>query len=130
VILLQCRERFSFTNHLEAAKLLLVQNFSVYANSFPNDALAQAVKAYPMLVADKLKTELTVLYKRRDLWLSEKLTDILHTMIDNNLQSTFSEVVKLLKILITTPMSTAEAERCFSALKRIKTFLRKHYNKL
>jgi len=52
VILLQCRERFSFTNHLEAAKLLLVQNFSVYANSFPNDALAQAVKAYPVLVAD------------------------------------------------------------------------------
>ena len=67
VILLQCRERFSFTNHLEAAKLLLVQNFSVYANSFPSDALAQAVKAYPTLVADKLKTELTVLYKRRDL---------------------------------------------------------------
>ena len=124
VILLQCRERFSFTNHLEAAKLLLVQNFSVYANSFPSDALAQAVKAYPTLVADKLKTELTVLYKRRDLWISEKLTDMLHAMIDNNLQSTFSEVVKLLKILITTPMSTAEAERCFSTLKRIKTFLR------
>ena len=49
---------------------------------------------------------------------------MLHTMIENNLQSTFSEVVKLLKILITTPMSTAEAERCFSTLKRIKTFLR------
>ena len=44
-------------------------------------------------------------------------------MIDNNLQSTFSEVVKLLKVLITTPMSTAEAEQCFSTLKRIKTFL-------
>ena len=44
-------------------------------------------------------------------------------MIENNLQSTFSEVVKLLKILITTPMSTAEAERCFSTLKRIKTVL-------
>jgi len=49
---------------------------------------------------------------------------MLHTMIENNLQSTFSEVVKLLKILITTPMSTAEAERCFSTLKRIKTVLR------
>jgi len=48
---------------------------------------------------------------------------MLHTMIENNLQSTFSEVVKLLKILITTPMSTAEAERCFSTLKRIKTVL-------
>ena len=41
-----------------------------------------------------------------------------------NLQVTFSETVSLLNILITTPMTTAEAERCFSTLKRIKTFLR------
>ncbi|KAJ4441444.1 hypothetical protein ANN_11299, partial [Periplaneta americana] len=34
------------------------------------------------------------------------------------------ETIKLLEILITTPMSTAEAERCFSTLKRVKTFLR------
>ena len=44
--------------------------------------------------------------------------------MENNLQDTFSETVSLLKILITTPMTTAESERCFSTLKRIKTFLR------
>lgn len=43
---------------------------------------------------------------------------------DNNLCATFSECVKLLKVLLTMPMSTAEAERCFSTLKRVKTFLR------
>jgi cysteinyl-tRNA synthetase len=32
--------------------------------------------------------------------------------------------MKLLKIIITISMSTAESERCFSTLKRIKTFLR------
>lgn len=32
--------------------------------------------------------------------------------------------LKLLKILITIPMASAEAERCFSTLKRIKNFLR------
>ena len=32
--------------------------------------------------------------------------------------------MSLLNILITTPMTTAEAERCFSTLKIIKTFLR------
>jgi hypothetical protein len=32
--------------------------------------------------------------------------------------------MKLLKIIITIPMSTTELERCFSTLKRIKTFLR------
>ena len=41
-----------------------------------------------------------------------------------NLQVTFSETVSLLNILITTPMTTAEAERCFSTLKIITTFLR------
>ena len=41
-----------------------------------------------------------------------------------NLQETFSETASLLNILITTPMTTAEAERCFSTLKIIKTFLR------
>ncbi|XP_049902360.1 uncharacterized protein LOC126391557 [Epinephelus moara] len=44
--------------------------------------------------------------------------------MENNLQATFTETVSLLKILITSPMTTAESERCFSTLKRIKTFLR------
>ncbi len=44
--------------------------------------------------------------------------------MENNLEEVFLETVALLKILITTPMTTAEAERCFSTLKRIKTFLR------
>src|SRR5678815_4911909 len=37
---------------------------------------------------------------------------------------TFVETLKLLKILITTPMASVEAERCFSRLKRIKTVIR------
>ena len=41
-----------------------------------------------------------------------------------NLQETFSETVSLLNFLVTTPMTTAEAERCFSTLKIITTFLR------
>lgn len=49
---------------------------------------------------------------------------LLGFILENNLDDTFQEIVKLIRILITTPMTTAEAERCFSALKRIKTFLR------
>ena len=36
----------------------------------------------------------------------------------------FSEVVKLIKIHFTVPVSTATAERSFSTLRRIKTYLR------
>ena len=45
-------------------------------------------------------------------------------LMSYNLQETFSETVTLLNILITTPMTTAEAERFFSTLTRVKTFLR------
>ena len=124
VILMQCRERFSYINHLEASKLLLVNNFALYAKNFPSYELAQAVAAYPMLEKDKLRTELSVLYTREDLWKSESLIDLLDMINNNNLQAVFSNTIKLLKILITTPMTTSEAERCFSTLKRIKTFLR------
>ena len=44
--------------------------------------------------------------------------------MENNFEEAFSETVTLLKILTTTPMTTAEAERCFSTLKIIKPFLR------
>ena len=36
----------------------------------------------------------------------------------------FSEVVKLLKIFLTIPVTIATAERSFSALRRLKTYLR------
>jgi len=36
----------------------------------------------------------------------------------------FSEVTKLIKLILTIPTSAATAERSFSALKRLKTYLR------
>jgi len=53
-----------------------------------------------------------------------KLLTLLKFIIANNLCDVLGELTKLLKILITTPMTTAEPERCFSTLKRIKTYLR------
>jgi hypothetical protein len=43
---------------------------------------------------------------------------------ENNLENTVSEVHKLVEVALTTPVSTAESERCFGALKRVKTCLR------
>ena len=40
------------------------------------------------------------------------------------LRSAFPNVFKLIQISLTISVSTAECERCFSALKRIKTYLR------
>ena len=55
---------------------------------------------------------------------SDPVVVLFQLFMENNLSEVFSETVTLLKIIITTPMTTAEAERGFSTLKRVKTFLR------
>ncbi|CAH1109968.1 unnamed protein product [Psylliodes chrysocephalus] len=71
-----------------------------------------------------LKNELQVLYQRDELDTTSRAVPLSILLNEECLNCTFQETLKLLGILITIPMSTSEAERCFSMLKRIKTFLR------
>lgn len=88
------------------------------------DILDSVTTFYPMLCKNRLKTELEVLYSRSDLSEIVGAMNIISYIFGNNLQETFTEITKLLNIIVTTPMTTAEPERNFSTLKRIKTFLR------
>ncbi|XP_030581661.1 zinc finger MYM-type protein 1-like [Archocentrus centrarchus] len=119
IILGHTRERFSFTNHLVSATLLQGDRFEQYNTAFPEDALSNTLKAYPVLNGGKLKTELTLIYSKDEFKACCGAVGLLQLFMENNLEEVFSETVTLLKILITTPMTTAEAERCFSTLKRI-----------
>ncbi|KAI7804756.1 hypothetical protein IRJ41_017198 [Triplophysa rosa] len=123
-ILQHTMERFCFTSHLVSATLLQADRFEQYTVAFPEDALSRTLKAYPVLNGSKLKTELSLIYCKEEFRTCCGAVDLLQLFKENNLEEVFSETVTLLKILITTPMTTAEAERCFSTLKRVKTFLR------
>ena len=79
---------------------------------------------YTELDKSKLKTELFVFHEREDMWAFTNVIAVSKTIAQDNLHEVFSESLKLLKILFSTPMTTAEPERCFSTLKRIKTVLR------
>ncbi|XP_077293770.1 zinc finger MYM-type protein 1-like [Arctopsyche grandis] len=124
-IIFQIKKRFHFSKHLSAAKLL---NFCIDQDrsmKFPSVELKETLEAYPMLEKERLQIQLSVLSEQPEFKnLSEhmKIYDIIY---NTGIFSTFTEVYKLLQILITTPMTTAEPERCFSVLKRIKTFLTK-----
>ncbi|CAH2006565.1 unnamed protein product [Acanthoscelides obtectus] len=72
----------------------------------------------------RLKTELSVIYARNDCRDLHGTLSLLKFLIQNSLEETLKETKKLLEIIVTTSMSTSEAERNFSTLKRIKTFLR------
>ena len=122
--MMQCRERFKFTGHLVASRLLDPNNYLVFSETFPQQLLNEAVQFYPHLSREKPKTELSVFDERRDLNQFEKLTELVKRIYDQQLQSAFSELLQLLQILIVTPMTTSEAERCFSTLRRVKSFLR------
>ncbi|XP_051983106.1 uncharacterized protein K02A2.6-like [Xyrauchen texanus] len=60
-----------------------------------------------MLDKAKLKTELFLIYENDDC----KACSLFQFFMENKLQGKFTKTVSLLKILITTPMTTAESER-------------------
>ncbi|XP_060942472.1 zinc finger MYM-type protein 1-like [Limanda limanda] len=124
IVLSDAKERFSFTTHLISATLLQGDLFPEHDRRFPDSALDATVEAYPMLSKAKLKTELSLIYKNKEFRACRGALTLFLFFMENNLQDTFTETVSLLRILITTPMTSAESGRCFSTLKRIKTFLR------
>ncbi|XP_062261961.1 zinc finger MYM-type protein 1-like [Platichthys flesus] len=123
-ILSDAKDRLSFTKHLISATLLRGDLFPEHDRRFPDSALDTTVEAYPMLSKAKLKTELSLIYKNNEFRTCSSALTLFLFFMENNLQDTFTETVSLLRILITTPMTSAESGRCFSTLKRIKTFLR------
>ncbi|ERL94905.1 hypothetical protein D910_12178 [Dendroctonus ponderosae] len=95
-----------------------------YCGKFPEDKLSTICSTYPHIVKERLRTELSVTYSRSDCREINGTLPLLKFLIKNNLDETMSETKRTLEIVVTTPMTTAGAERCFSTLKRIKTFLR------
>ena len=52
----------------------------------------------------------------------QEITDMVHFLMP--MRVAFKELLKLLQIALTTPVTTASCERSFSSLKRIKSYLR------
>jgi len=124
-ILIVCvKDRFEYKAHLNASLLFMSTEFPLYEKSFPQTYVDETIEAYPFLNKSKLQTELELIYKRTDFRSVIGAVNLLQFIIDNNLEQIFSETFKLIRIIATIPMTSAEAERSFSTLKRIKTFLR------
>lgn len=119
----EAKQRFAFTNHLIAAKLFYKEHFNNYQKELPIFEIKEICEKYPNIVREKLNTELQVFYSRTEFHNFNGLLSLLNLLRDENLSGIFSETIKLLQILITMPMTPAEPERCFSTLKKIKSFL-------
>lgn len=124
VIICHAKDRFRFTGHLIAASLFSSEKFSQYRSKFPEENLKTVCQTYSFLNLKQLRFELSTIYSTDEFSSFSGVVSLYNFIVQNNIESTFSESSKLLKVLMTIPMTTAEAERCFSTLKRIKTFLR------
>ena len=115
----EMERRFSTEN---IALMRAIQSCSPDSPTFLDyDAMLPLIQAY-CLDVDTIEME-TVLAKRA---LKDKdmtsLSDVIHEVYQ--LKAAFPSLLKLLQITQTIAVSTAECERSFSALKRIKTYLR------
>ncbi len=75
---------------------------------------------------DRLKHEISTFinYKIKfNNFVWKDLSNVIKNFVENNLKSVFNEIFKLIKIYLTIPISSAEAERSFSVLKLLKTWL-------
>lgn len=124
-VIQQLKNRFENSEIFHSFSIVDPKLFPIYRENFPTELIETFCENYKELVLkEKLKSELSVIYTNDTFKDMRRVSELLKFFVENDFNDTFSETFKALKITITTPVATAESERCFSTLKRIKTFLR------
>ncbi len=81
------------------------------------------VDLYPELQFQSLKVQLAMFTANYTYKTCSEVTEIMRSMVPD-VRGLFSQVEALLRLLLVVPASSAEAEKSFSALRRLKTWLR------
>ena len=84
------------------------------------------VEEYPTDFTEELVSEFRSFVNefRKEIAERQSVTDVIRLMLESRVSSSFSQVYKLLILFATIPVTVATAERSFSKLKLIKTYLR------
>ena len=123
-ILLQLEARFGSMEKLEFIELLDCNKFKKYDVNFPVKAFESLKKSYSVFFEfSRLRSELSVLYSHEQ-FAKKNVAELLKHMLESDLHIGLPEIYKLMNLVMTIPITTASVERSFSALKRIKSYLR------
>lgn len=120
----EMNDRFSNFNILLSFVIVDPKHFHFHRQNFPFDYIYTLTTNYPMLNEEKLISELTVMYENKNFTDIPNVNALSQFMNDYKLLDAFSEVSKLIEIVLVTPVFTDHAENSFNTLKRIKTLLR------
>jgi hAT family C-terminal dimerisation region len=129
VLVDKLKTRFANFSAIKFAELFCCEKYSSYSEfgseSFPLEAFQTLKESYPdHFNFVKLKAELQVIYTNSSLK-DKGLPELLLVLgTDKSLQDAFRESYKLCQLIYVLPSTSANAERVFSAMRRIKTYLR------
>ncbi|XP_076030931.1 zinc finger MYM-type protein 1-like [Oratosquilla oratoria] len=124
-ILMSLRERFSGMQEYAFFELLDVNKFEEFANSFPMQHMDCLKNKYPGIFDCKsLVNELKYMYIDSDFKKCKSINTILELLYKLELTSAMPESIKLIKLLLTIPLTSVANERSFSTLDRIRSYLR------
>ena len=126
ILTIQLVSRLQESSYLSSFSVIDPKHFVYYQTHFPKEQIDCLLSNFPFFDKVGLTNELPVIYTN-ETFSYENCPTVLalyQTLASCELTSTFKETTKLLEVIITTPVSSAESERGFSFLKRIKTYLR------
>ena len=117
-------ERFQDVQSFAFLDLVNPKLFRNYGGTVPSDKINLLKERYgPLFDIPILESQLKFIYMDSDYY-KETSMEVLQYIFESNIQSSSPEVVKLLKMNGVFSLTSASAERSFSCLKRVKTYLR------
>jgi hypothetical protein len=120
----QIATRFDDVAQMSFLELIDSKKSHSYSKNFPAIAFDSLKKSYGKFFDfPRLRTELIYLYCSEQM----KDKDVAHLrkfIFDRDLVSAFPQLAKLCTLVLTIPATSVSVERSFSALKRIKTYIR------
>ena len=126
IYILEIRKRFprEELNSILSLHNLLMLKDNYEHSKFDYNAILKYSKFIDM---EKLKYEVTsfISYKKKFNEVEWKdMSEMIKYMVEKDLKLIYEEIFKVFKIYLTIPICSAEAERAFSVLKLLKTWLR------
>lgn len=120
----QLQLRFEKLTSLKFFELLNPKFFDRYKKQIPEACINSLKEQYGKYFDfNKLINELSVVYQSES-FQNLSISELIIHIKNYDLADALSEVLKLGKLILTIPFSTASVERSFSALKRIKSYSR------
>ena len=121
---MQLKTRFKDLETVEFIELLDSKKYKAYKENFPDKLIVNLAKTYGRhFNLSRLKNELKVVYSQGE-FNDLHLHQLVQHLQDSELNKALPEFYKLVSLIATIPCTSASVERSFSALKRIKSYLR------